>query len=1121
MLRERDSKVTVAHFRCNPGRSFIRSCRWRDSPRFVPSAERVHQMQAPGPLVALVATVLLSTHVTTVTRSSPQLVLRVGTPHRITILSGATHWPSGASISLAGSVVVGRDALLEIDAGVEVTAAPGTSITVTRDGRIDVNGTVNQPVVLTCQTATSRPGCWDGLVILGNAPINHGARTSPATPRGGQGGCREAAVDSAAYGGCAANDSSGALRYVRIQYATHGLRVFGVGSRTVLQDIQVHCSAGHGLEVVGGAAQFRRVALTTNAQYGLVYSGGWTGQAQFVVIQQDATGYAGGVLGRNALGASGDQDAIPRSAPILANLTIVAPPSAPGNPFAAASPAALRFERGAAGRLFNVLLVQPAIGIDVDETSTCAQVLSFALVMRGLGILAPVASADPDSDPPNCAGQGESALLSGATTITGVAATTQLVSALDVVLPDFRPVTGSAISLATGVAPPASGILESVSYLGAVSRTPNVASIPWYAGWTIGEQLAPTPVVTLMGRVSAPGRNGIAGVGVQVLPAGGSAVSDALGNFTISGVPAGPVEISIVSGLPTECEAPPIVRAVAFGTAMTLADAMLICGATSVALTTFGAVTLSGSRGVTVTAPGRYAVLPQFAATQDFASGSQRSVVPLFPYTIGGTAAVSAGAAPATVSAASSQRVSASVVDEFHMRLRAIERAEAPRAAAYMQQLRSKASTGPRVRSLSEPATRTFSVLASLAGSPYISVPSRLVYDGTNIALYVDVQPVAAATFSDADYAALGRQFDADMFPVAVSAFGPTSDIDANGKTLVLFTPVVNRLTLATGICGAYVAGYFNGTDLSGSSPGNRAEVFYASVPGEPAGGPTCTPLSIESVRRTAPSTFIHELQHLISYNQHVLVRGRSTEEVWLNEGLSHLSEELGGKVYEARYPCPNYPTCPSAGRSTPSQLFPDSTQGFTGNFRNAFEFFATRTNLSLTSPTGFASIEERGAAWLFLRWIADQKGESILPQFVQTVNTGTGNIEAVTGERFTVLFADFLTATLLDDYPSATAGQITSRLQFPSRNLRQIYGRLHEVSPTVYPTPYLLDLTNAPPENRLTGTSAISTRQMKPGTFDLFQFTSAVQGEGVSFAPANGVFPSAQNAQVTVVRLP
>lgn len=541
---------------------------------------------------------------------------------------------------------------------------------------------------------------------------------------------------------------------------------------------------------------------------------------------------------------------------------------------------------------------------------------------------------------------------------------------------------------------------------------------------------------------------------------------------------------------------------------------------TAVSLDVFGTKTVIGSGGVKFVNPGRYAVLPQFASTTDFATGTNRATVASFPFTIGGLGMLTARVEPIAAPAPT-----LSVVEQFHLRLRQIERDEAPRAIQYMQELRARPPVSLQVQRQQATAldTRDFKVLSSLTANTYTTVSARLLYTGTNILLYVDNQSPVTNAFTDVEYAAFGRQMDTDLFPIDLAAYGPTSDIDGNGKVFVLFTPIVNRLSLSSGSCGSYVAGFFNGADLSGSVNGNKGEIFFSSVPGEPAGGASCTPLSQAIVRLSAPATFIHELQHMISYNQHVLIRSGSTEDIWLNEGLSHMAEELGGKLYETHWPCPNLPPCPaSAGRASTAQIFPDSAQGFLPpNFGNAYDFFKARQDFSLTSQTGFGTIEERGVAWLFLRWLADQKGEAKFAQLEQTRTTGTANVEAVMGEPFTTLFADYLTAVLLDDFPGATAGQIPSRYQFTSRNLRAIYARLNSIASAAYPTAYPLDVKDLVAGAKLTPSSVAATYQMKPGSLDLFQFTSAVANAGMAFKPPTGTFLSTLNAQVTVVRLP
>jgi hypothetical protein len=545
-----------------------------------------------------------------------------------------------------------------------------------------------------------------------------------------------------------------------------------------------------------------------------------------------------------------------------------------------------------------------------------------------------------------------------------------------------------------------------------------------------------------------------------------------------------------------------------------------VTGATAVSLAPLGVQTVTGAGGVTFVNAGRYALLPQFAATQDFATGTNRSTVPDFDFAIGGV-----GSTTARVLAAEDVPAARplSVVEAFHMRLRQIERDEAPRAIAYMQELRARPAVSLRTQTAQAAVDRNFQVLSSLTTNTYSTVTARLVYTGNNILLYVDNQPVAGPTFTDAEYQSFGRQFDTDLFPIDVATFGATSDIDNNGKTFVLFTPLVNRLTIGSGACGTYVAGLFNGADLSGNANANRAEIFFASVPGEPAGGPTCNPLSLATVRNSAAATFIHELQHMISYNQHVLLRSGPSESTWLNEGLSHMAEELGGKLYETRYPCPNLPPCPLAGRGSTAQIFPDSAQGFLPpNFGNAYDFFSERRNFSLTSPTNFGTTEERGVAWLFLRYLVDQKGDARLGQLVQTRSTGTANVEAAAGQSFSSLFADFLAATYLDDYPGTTAGQIPSKYQYSSRNLRAIYARLNSIQPQFYPSAYPLEVLDLAVTNRLTPASALTTRQMKPGSFELFGFTSTVANTGLSFRPpTTASFQSSLNAQVTVIRLP
>src|SRR5437879_12228080 len=70
---------------------------------------------------------------------------------------------------------------------------------------------------------------------------------------------------------------------------------------------------------------------------------------------------------------------------------------------------------------------------------------------------------------------------------------------------------------------------------------------------------------------------------------------------------------------------------------------------------------------------------------------------------------------------------------------------------------------------------------------------------------------------------------------------------------------------------------------------------------------------SVSKVNSLVPVTFIHEVQHMISFGQHYLRRAGAPEVLWLNEGLSHFAAEMGGRAY---LPAPAAaPFCDYVGR--------------------------------------------------------------------------------------------------------------------------------------------------------------------------------------------------------------
>jgi hypothetical protein len=398
---------------------------------------------------------------------------------------------------------------------------------------------------------------------------------------------------------------------------------------------------------------------------------------------------------------------------------------------------------------------------------------------------------------------------------------------------------------------------------------------------------------------------------------------------------------------------------------------------------------------------------------------------------------------------------------------------------------------------------RSFRVLSRIDLSAYATSVARLRYAGAHVLVYEDraaPEPVDAAAL-----ARFGDLLDRTLYELGVQTFGAESDVDNNGRVIVLLTPIVNALTTAAQ-CGAdgYVRGFFYSADLgTRNANSNRAEVLYGLVP-DAAGTRSC-PHSVGDVLQQLPATFIHELQHMISFNQKVIVRRGSEETTWLNEGLSHVAEEVAGRLYEARYPAP-------LGRLFGNQVLPDSAIPFyRGDIENAILYLSATPTHSVSSFSDLGTLEERGASWLFVRWLAAQKGSEVLGRLSRSPRTGRRSVEEVTGEPFGALFADFVVALSADSVPGVPRTRIPARYRFDGRPLRDLIvrglGRTRAWPLVNRPAPLV---------------GATATGAMVPATFEVFDLT-APRGRAVALrfsAPGGAPFSGVTGAQLGVLRL-
>jgi len=154
--------------------------------------------------------------------------------------------------TITGPVIVENGGVLDIPAGTTIKSKKGFSnyILVLQGGKIYVRGTADKPVTMTADSANATSGYWGGLIINGKAPLG-----------GGLTGSTE--VNSAyVYGGNVANDNSGSISYLKLEYCGarssanvehNGLTLNGVGSGTTINNVFVLESADDGIEFFGGS----------------------------------------------------------------------------------------------------------------------------------------------------------------------------------------------------------------------------------------------------------------------------------------------------------------------------------------------------------------------------------------------------------------------------------------------------------------------------------------------------------------------------------------------------------------------------------------------------------------------------------------------------------------------------------------------------------------------------------------------------------------------------------------------------------------------------------------------------------------------------------------------------
>ena len=390
-------------------------------------------------------------------------------------ITGTANWTSNFYYVLRGAVFVNDGATLNIAAGTRVIGEAGSvgTLIVLRGGRLNAIGTRTAPIVFTSDQAVGNRarGDWGGLIINGRAPVNL---------EGGEGAGEG---DTGVYGGTNPNDTSGTMRYVRVEFAgvefspdneLNGIAFQGVGRGGSYEYIQVHMNRDDALEWFGGTADIKYAVASNAADDSFDWTFGWSGRVQFVAVTQRGDDADNGIEADNN---EFNNNLLSRSNPQLYNITLCGDPDRVEGP---EGPRGANFRRGTAFTLRNFLVTGfKNVGFQISDTSTSAQVDNGTSQM-GAGVAWGMTT--------NMHASVQTYITSGRfpsirTTATDAEVGISTVGCSNHENPAFQP--SGVATLAGGqiapIQPPNDGFFEAVTFIGAVAPAP---ADNWMTGWT-------------------------------------------------------------------------------------------------------------------------------------------------------------------------------------------------------------------------------------------------------------------------------------------------------------------------------------------------------------------------------------------------------------------------------------------------------------------------------------------------------------------------------------------------------------------------------------------------------------------------------------------------------------
>jgi hypothetical protein len=289
---------------------------------------------------------------------------------------------------LKGIVYMVNDKTMTVEAGTIIKGSfSGTDVAalvITRGSKLVAEGTATEPILFTSLSPNPQSGDWGGIVICGKAPINSAFNGTQGLLEV-EGGINNASGDGLAGSGDTkvltpvANDNSGSLKFVRIEYAGYAfqpdkeinsLTMAGVGSATTIENVQVALAKDDAFEWFGGTVDCKYLVAYKTQDDDFDTDNGYSGRVQFGLVIRDSS--IADVSRSEAFESDNNptgSTASPKTSVVFSNITAIGPMATSNNKGSSLYRAGAHIRRNSEMSLFNSVIIGWPLGIDVDGTT--------------------------------------------------------------------------------------------------------------------------------------------------------------------------------------------------------------------------------------------------------------------------------------------------------------------------------------------------------------------------------------------------------------------------------------------------------------------------------------------------------------------------------------------------------------------------------------------------------------------------------------------------------------------------------------------------------------------------------------------------------------------------------